>query len=240
MLYGALASTSSGSMLVSKVKMTSSYKIPGPVLKTVPDLPRPDWALLSDSHPGTYQSRETLEQQNRQLTDSLARSRDIIRTHELIDEGRAAQLLIQNAILVKQNKALHAKENKKDGGRTKLFADGFGRHLTDPELIQTTVMERQKKLELEAEKAKRKSDREADAIARAEADAQWEKIKADHEKALEEWKLECDRLKAEGARVKDLPKKPKRALKPKPAVRAAAVVPEGEEEQESSSSSEEE
>ena len=105
-------------------------------------------------------------------------------------------------ILVEPNKALHAKENKKDGGRTKLFADGFGRHLTYPELIQTIVMERQKKLELEADKAKRNSDREADAIARADADAQWQKIKADHEKALEEWKLECNRLKAEGVMSK--------------------------------------
>ena len=52
--------------------------------------------------------------------------------------------------------------------------------------------------------------------------------------------MECDRLKAEGAQVKDLPKKPKRALKPKPAVQSAAVSPEGEEEQESSLSSEEE
>ena len=43
-----------------------------------------------------------------------------------------------------------------------------------------------------------KSDQEADAKARADADAQWEKIKADHEKALEEWRLECGRIKAEG------------------------------------------
>ena len=48
------------------------------------------------------------------------------------------------------------------------------------------------------------------------------------------------RLKAEGAWVKDLLKKPKRALKPKPAVRSAVVSPEGEEEQESSSLSKEE
>jgi hypothetical protein len=218
MLYSTLVSTSSGSMLVSKVKMSSTYKIPKPVLEAVPDLPQPDWTLLGGPDPGTYQSLGELEQQNHQLTDSFARSQDIICTHELIDEGRAAQLLIQNVILVKQNKALHAKENKKDEGHTKLFADGFGRHLTDPELIQTMAMERQKKLELEAEKAKRKSDREADAKARTEADAQWEKIKADHEKALEGWRLECDRLKAEGAQAKDLPKKPKRALKPKPAV----------------------
>jgi DDE superfamily endonuclease len=199
MLYSALSSTSSGSLLISNVKMTSSYKIPEPVLETVPDLPQPNWALLRSSNPGIYQSREALEQRNRELVESLAKSRDIIRARELIDEGRAAQLVIQNAILVKQNKALHTKENKKDEGRTKLFADGFGRHLTDPELIQTTAAERQKKKDKEAEKAKRKSDREADAKARAEADTQWEKIKADHEKALEEWKTECDRLKAEGA-----------------------------------------
>ena len=93
---------------------------------------------------------------------------------------------------------MHAKENKKDEGHTKLFADGFGRHLTNPELIQTTAMKRQKKLELEAEKAKRKSDREAHAKAKAKADVQWEKIKADHEKALEEWRLECNRMRAEG------------------------------------------
>jgi hypothetical protein len=88
-LYGALALKSSGSMLVSMVKMTSSYKIPKPVLKTVPDLPQPDWTLLGSSHSGTCQSWEALEQQNHQLTNSLARSQDIICTHELIDKGRA-------------------------------------------------------------------------------------------------------------------------------------------------------
>ena len=112
-----------------------------------------------------------MEQQNRKLTESLAKSQDIIRTHEPIDEGRAAQLIIQNVVLVKQNKALHAKENKKAEGCTKLFADGFGRHLTDSVLIQAAAMEAQKKQEWEAKEAKRKSDQEADARARAEADA---------------------------------------------------------------------
>ncbi|KAI0293470.1 hypothetical protein BC826DRAFT_1142314, partial [Russula brevipes] len=131
---------------------------PATCLRDCPRSSEPDWTLLRGSNHRTYQSREALEQQNQQLTDSLARSQDIICTHELIDEGRAAQLLIQNMILIKQNKALHAKENKKDEGRTKLFANGFGRHLTDSELIQTTAMERQKKLEKEVEKAKRKLD----------------------------------------------------------------------------------
>ena len=101
-----------------------------------------------------------------------------------------------------------------------------------------TAMERQKKQYEKAQKAQRRA--EANALVRAELEAQWEKIKADHEKALEEWKVECARLKAEGAQVKDLPKKPKRALKHKPTIQAAAVSPEGEEELESLSSSDKE
>ena len=47
-------------------------------------------------------------------------------------------------------------------------------------------------------------------------------------------------MKAKGTQVKDLPMKPKRALKPKFAIRVAAVPPEGEEEQKLLSSSDEE
>ena len=35
---------------------------------------------------------------------------------------------------------------------------------------------------------------------------------------MEAWKLECERLKAGGARPRDFPTKPKRPSKPKPAV----------------------
>ena len=91
-------------------------------------------------------------------------------------------------------------------------------------------MERQKKQDKKAQKAQRRADREADTIARAAVEVQWEKIKADHKKALEWWKVKCARLKAEGTwvKVQNLPKKPKRALKLKPAIQAAAVSPEGE------------
>lgn len=77
---------------------------------------------------------------------------------------------------------MHTKENEKDKGHIKLFANGFRRHLTDPELIQTSERERQRKEEQKAEKVKRKLEQEADAKARAKADMQWERIKADHEK----------------------------------------------------------
>jgi hypothetical protein len=40
----------------------------------------------------------------------------------------------------------------------------------------------------------------------------------DHQEAIEAWKAECDRLRAQNVCAKDLPTKPKRPLKPKLAV----------------------
>ena len=54
-----------------------------------------------------------------------------------------------------------------------------------------------------------------------------------HDQAILEWNADCQRLRAEGARARDLPKKPKRAPKPKlPAERQ-----EDDEDDRSSSSS---
>ena len=77
-LYGGLASTSSGSFLIAKTHMTSADKIPTPVFKSLPKLLKPDWTLLQGLPPSTYQSREMLEQTNLELTEHLAHSRDII------------------------------------------------------------------------------------------------------------------------------------------------------------------
>ena len=60
-LYGALATTSSGSLLVSKARMTSAFSPITPVLETLPELPVPDWSLLQGLHSKGYQSHEALE-----------------------------------------------------------------------------------------------------------------------------------------------------------------------------------
>jgi hypothetical protein len=56
LLYGALASTSSGSMLVSKTRVTSAYKIAAPVLEVLPELPAPDWRMLQKPPDSGYRS----------------------------------------------------------------------------------------------------------------------------------------------------------------------------------------
>ncbi|TFK37052.1 hypothetical protein BDQ12DRAFT_608594, partial [Crucibulum laeve] len=48
-LYAAILSTSSGSCLVAKAKLTSATPITAPVLKTLPPLPQSDWSLAKQT-----------------------------------------------------------------------------------------------------------------------------------------------------------------------------------------------
>lgn len=113
MLYGALAITLSGSLLVSKTRMTSSYKVSKPDIERMPELSQPDWTLTEAPYCNGYETREMLEERNAKLAVNLLRSREVIRVHELIEEGQAAQLVIQHLELTKLNQSLYAKENKK-------------------------------------------------------------------------------------------------------------------------------
>ena len=222
--YSAMGSTSSGSMLLSKTRITSVYEVAAPVLEDMPELPEPDWGLLEDL-PATdgYQSRESLLTKIRQLTESLHCARVLIGTHKVIQERSTAQLIVQHAHLSKLNQALNAKENKKSNDRTILFAEGFGRHLTSDQSISLVEGQKERKEKEAAEKAQRLQGREARKAAKAAAEAEWAAIVTDHEQAVKDWIAECQRLRAENVRVKDLPPKPKRPPKPKPAVE---VVPD--------------
>jgi hypothetical protein len=106
-----------------------------PVIKKVPLLPEPDWTHLDKKMDMGYQSRESLPKQIESLTESLHCSRDIIHTHQVMEECTPAQLVLRNAHLNKLNQVLYTHENKKQSDHTILFAKGYGRHLTDEESI---------------------------------------------------------------------------------------------------------
>jgi len=79
-------------------------------------------------------------------------SKNIIRTLQLKEERANAQLVVQKAHLNKLNQVLHTKENKKKSDHTILFAEGFGRHLTNDEsivLVRDQKERRERKQELE-------------------------------------------------------------------------------------------
>lgn len=46
-------------------------------------------------------------------------------------------MVVQHLFLTKQQDALYPKETKKADNCTRLPKDGLGRHMTDPELIET-------------------------------------------------------------------------------------------------------
>jgi len=205
--------------------MTSAYPVTQPVLEAMPELPLPDWSLLDETTSSAYQTRDMLVARNRELTENLNKSKMMLRARELIDERQTAQLIIQHAHLTKLNQSLHAKENKKATDRTVLFPGGFGRHLTDPEFGQLLAAQTQRREAEEAKKAERASNREIQKVAKAVAEAEWKKRKEDYEQAMEEWKAECARLRAEKVRAKDLPPKPKAPRRPKPPPEASDSQP---------------
>jgi hypothetical protein len=210
-LYGTLATTSSGSLLVSKVWMTSAFSPITPVLKTLPELPVPDWSLLQ--HSKRYQSREALETCVDKFTQSLSDAHNIIQVQEVMDERKNAQLVLQHSHLGKLNQSLQTKENKTKDDHTKLFPKGHGQHLTAEEFCDELREQQREK----GDKAKRKTNREARKVKKGAAKIQLERMLAEHKEAVTRWEGQCAILRAENVHVKDLPPKPKCPLKPKPA-----------------------
>ena len=215
MMYGELGATASGSILDSKTRITSAYKAAPPVIEKAPLLPDPDWTLLDQKANNSYQSQESLFKQIESLTESLHRSKDIIRSHEIMEERSSAQLVIQNAHLSKLNQVLHTRENKKQSDRTILFAEGYGRHLTNDESIALVRGQKERKEKESAELEQRRIARDDQKAAKAAIEEEWREIVKTHEQAVQEWNVECSRLQAEGLHAKDLPKKPRHPLKPK-------------------------
>lgn len=138
-----------------------------------------------------------------------------IQARDGIIESSHATLVVQNMFVKKQSQALHAKETKKQSKRGKLSMEGRGRHLTSQEWIEKTEEMERLREEEAAAKVQRAADREVAKTAKEALRLKWEEIKADHERAVEDWKSVCQRLTEQGVKKKHHPKKPKRPLKPK-------------------------
>ncbi|KAJ3490068.1 hypothetical protein NLJ89_g11469 [Agrocybe chaxingu] len=227
-----LANTDSGSILVTKARVTHldmQKLIKEPVLERVPEeIPMPDWSLLHSTTPLSQYTRPDLETRCQLLELNLSHAYQRITAQNLINEGQNAQLIIQNMGMERMNLTLHEKENPKRTDRAALFPGGKGRHLTDPEVIQLKRRMEEEKKQKEQEKEQRKVAKQNKKASKERLEQRWKEVCVAHEVAVAEWTAECDRLRGAGAAVKDLPKKPKRPLK-------ASLEERGEEESESKS-----
>lgn len=218
LLTSALSSTTSGSYLVDATRMTSSHPICAPVFEAPPPLPSMDWSILhpattSGSRP-TRPSATDLQAQNVALTQQLALAQQHIRARDLVIEGTQAQLIVQNLTMMKQNQALHAKENKKTADRTRLFADGMPRVLTGDQFSEEIRKADERRKAEEAGRRRRAKTREEKKAAKAALEERWRGMLEEHRGALEVWTVACTRLEKAGVRKKNWPTKPLRPRKP--------------------------
>ncbi|KAJ7710757.1 hypothetical protein B0H17DRAFT_837705, partial [Mycena rosella] len=110
MLTGALASTSSGSFLVSSAAITSALtvttsfsSIPAPVLEGPPALPEPDWAKAAylDESMDRWSQNQLLEYAKGTQGD-LENAHQHIRARDGIIESSHATIVVQNLFVEKQ------------------------------------------------------------------------------------------------------------------------------------------
>ncbi|KAJ7137998.1 hypothetical protein C8R44DRAFT_868350 [Mycena epipterygia] len=175
MLGIGLASTSSGSFLVTKPKLThlDIGKLGAPVFERIPDeLREPDWEILRRSTALPNYTWSRLETRCESLEQELLDAWKLLRAHEVISEGQNAQLIVQNMGMDKLKKA--------------------------------------------TDKATKKAKREAWKAEKVRLEAEWKEMLATHVVVVDKWAGQCLQLKAAGTKAKDLPKRPKRPLKPRP------------------------
>ncbi|KAJ3499646.1 hypothetical protein NMY22_g19492 [Coprinellus aureogranulatus] len=211
-LNTGLASTSSGSFLVSSDKLTSSTPVIPPVLEAVPSLPQPDWSLSRKS--SNVSTVRDLQRENETLRAQRKRAETIDRVKDGIIEGCHATMVIQNCHLMKQNGALYAREARKTSNRTSTLDTSKGQVYSTEEVLADLRAQRVRKKQEAARKQAGRDLRAAKKAALARLEEEWTRLKDEHQKKLDEWKLTCEQLKADKIPRKDWPKAPTRPRKP--------------------------
>ncbi|KAF5319127.1 hypothetical protein D9611_014093 [Ephemerocybe angulata] len=212
-MYAALASTSSGSILLSKAKITSSTPILDPMIEDLPPLEQPDWSLARTVT--ANMSYEQLVHENERLRTHLTHAAKLHHAQEGIIEGAHATMVIQNLHLQKLNGALYGKEKQREGSGRRLVIDSSkGQVFSSDEVLEGLRLQEEEKKAKEAAKLARADTRAAKKDAKAKLEAEWVEIKRKHAEMVAEWELTCTKLQAEGVPKKNHPRKLTRPRKP--------------------------
>ncbi|KAH7917907.1 hypothetical protein BV22DRAFT_1025518, partial [Leucogyrophana mollusca] len=215
LMTAALAKTASGSFLVSKTPVTSTSRIPRPVLEGPPNILNPDWNLVQSATPALSMPWFELECYGTQLQSSLGHAQRHMQGRDAIIEGAHAQLIIQDIFCMKQSQALHTRENKKENDQTKLFPGGKGQLLTSEEFMEEVEGIELKKQAKEVAKTSRRDDLEAKRKEKESIEARWKEILQWHDEAVEKWEADCGRWYEEGLSKAYWDKRPSKPTKPK-------------------------
>ncbi|KIJ37580.1 hypothetical protein M422DRAFT_211326 [Sphaerobolus stellatus SS14] len=214
-LISRLSATATGAFLVSNSPLKSITPILSPILESPPDLPTPNWDAAKHGIVVSKHTKEELASIIAELAAELTSAQTLLMALNGTLTRYEAQLIVQNIHMKKLNVALQGKEKQKDADfRIQLYPDGFGRLLTDDDVIQLQLEAQARKLAKESQKMKRKVAKENKKLILAEQRRQWELIRQEHEEASATYKKECAKLKALGVKKNQWPKAPKRRKKP--------------------------
>ncbi|TFK39562.1 hypothetical protein BDQ12DRAFT_604088 [Crucibulum laeve] len=205
-LYAAISSTSSGSCLIAKAKLTSATQVTAPVLKALPPLPQPDWSLAKQI--SAHQTNQELQCENERLHVHLEQASVINWAQESIIEGAHATLVIQNLHLLKLNSALHGKEKERGPNHTLVIDLSKSQVFSSAAVLEGLWAQEERKKAEEAQKKAKADVRAAKKEVQVKLDAEWVRIKADHKNNITEWKLTCANLQKDGIPKKNFPKAP--------------------------------
>jgi len=98
LLYSEMASTSSGTYLISKTTVATaqaSYFVKPLVIKKPPPLLYPDWSFLIPENDSQHLSQAQLEDWKEKLTNNPHVAQQQIKVWNLVIEGIQAQLIVQ-------------------------------------------------------------------------------------------------------------------------------------------------
>lgn len=150
----SLAGTCSGSILLSKTPLLSTYT---PIPTTTAQLPQKP--PVTNAPP----TDDDVQKENLWLREQLALANQHVTAYQETNAGLNVQVVIQNVELQRLTTTIHNLEDKKKKkkDKLKLSSDGMGRHLTDPEFVALLKADHKAKLAAEVDKQVKVAEREA-------------------------------------------------------------------------------
>ncbi|KAI0689001.1 hypothetical protein BC835DRAFT_1243959, partial [Cytidiella melzeri] len=94
-MHSSLASTSSGSFLISSSRISSDHKIAPPVIEQLPRLTHHEWRSIYPAKPLHQQSQTELISHARELTTVASHAKQHTQGQDTVIEAAQAQLVIQ-------------------------------------------------------------------------------------------------------------------------------------------------
>ena len=213
-LHASLSMSSSGSFLLSTTRFNGTEEIASPVIEKPPALPEPQWGLLCTKTSDLDEVDSTdLRRQVASLSKSLSLAQMHIDQLRGINERANAQLVVQELFAREIKTSLYEKKNKPTRDNSQAINNSCGEVFTSTQVLTIIAEQEKKKAEAQLKKQAKRKERKDRQEANTAREQAWKVEKAIHQRKVEEWKENDDKLKTSGIPLKDRPPRPPRMIR---------------------------